>query len=84
MDSRKAIVVHDRCNICEYVKSILKEKGIDVDFIDAGTKEGKEYADKHKIAAVPTCLVITPAEEAANVRECTVDEFRELLERKKK
>lgn len=84
MESRKAIVVQEGCAVCDYVKSVLKEKGLDVEIIDASTREGYDKAVEHGIKSVPGCLVITPGEDGETSRDCTTAEFKELIEVKKK
>ena len=80
MTEVKAIVVSDSCSHCDEVKDYLKGKGLTkkVKLIQYETPEGRKFCTKHKIRAVPECVVITD-EKGKKVRVCTPKEFKKLL-----
>jgi glutaredoxin len=73
----KTIVVTDNCPHCDQLKALLEKQGAEVEFINASTPEGRDFAIKNKIEAVPECLVIT--EGGKRVKVCSEEEFLKLI-----
>lgn len=71
------LVVSPDCPHCTHLKSELKERGLleKVTVIDATTKEGAAFTEKHGIKGVPECVVI----EDGNVKVCSDTEFQKLV-----
>ena len=76
MEPDITLIVADKCSPCDYIKDVLKERGVDVKIIDASTDEGFEFITKHKITAVPTCVI----RDKEKIRECSDDEFLRFIE----
>ena len=79
MTVRKAFVVTKNCPYCQTVKERIRQKGLNIEIIDADTPEGYEFAEKYDIQAVPTCVVITMRGRKETVRFCSDQEVDKLL-----
>lgn len=84
MESRKVIVVQDDCPFCNFIKSELEAKGVNVEIVNSSTPEGKVFVDRHNVKRLPQCVVVSKGEEAETARTCTSAEFDALWEDKKK
>jgi len=79
MTVRKAFVVSRDCPYCQTVKERIKQKGLNIEIIDADSPKGYAFAEKHNIQAVPTCVVITRHGRKETVRFCSDKEVDKLL-----
>ena len=84
MASRTQLVVQDGCPVCEFVEQALKASGVEVEIVNASTKEGFDFAKAQGIKTIPACLVVEPGEDGEKTRLCTDAEYKELLDGKKK
>ena len=76
---RKAFVVTKNCPYCKVVKDTIRKKRLDIEIIDADTPKGFEFAERHKIMAVPQCVLIIQDGGRERVKFCTDKEAEELL-----
>lgn len=83
MESKRRLVIQEGCPVCAYVKGIIAEKKIDIEIVDASTKEGFDWAKEHGIEKIPMCVIVEPSEEEEKIRECSIAEFKDLLDGKK-
>ena len=79
MEFKRALVVHEQCGVCDYVREKLTEKGVSFEVIDASTREGYEKAEKLGIKSIPNCVVITRDGDKEEVRACTDEELKEFI-----
>lgn len=83
MESRTQLVVQDGCPVCAFVKEALEKSGVEVEIVNASTKEGFEFAKAQGIKTIPACLIVEPGEDGEKTRPCTDAEYKELLDGKK-
>lgn len=56
------------CPKCPEVKEFVKESGIQVEMVDAGSAEGLTQAREYNVTAVPTFIVFEDGKEIGRAR----------------
>jgi len=53
----KVLVTSKYCGGCSQAKNLLRKRGIKFREVDADTKSGDKFCDKHSIRTVPTMII---------------------------